>query len=65
MHVPGPGRTQTQRLRALDESRLTELLDNLLSKAQIRTLLARRDRIVEKVDSDCLTNGDEQVFLAN
>jgi hypothetical protein len=54
-----------QRLRALDESRLTELLDNLLSKAQIRTLLARRDRIVEKVDSDCLTNGDEQVFLAN
>lgn len=54
-----------QRLQALDEARLTELLKDLLSKAQISSLLARRDGIVEKIDSDCLKNGEEQVFLAN
>ena len=52
-----------QRLQALDEARLMELLGDLISDVQIRALLARRDRILEKVDSDRLQNGEEQVFL--
>lgn len=50
------------RLTALEETALTELLGDLLSRLQIRALLARRDLIVEKIDRDCREFGHSAVF---
>jgi hypothetical protein len=50
------------RLEALNEERLRELLKGLLSKARVRALLARRDRILEKIEADREEWGDALVF---
>ena len=41
---------------------MTVLLRDLLSKAQIRALLARRDRILNKIERDRERYGDAVVF---
>lgn len=50
-------------LEALDEDRLTELLEDLVSGAQIESLLARRDLILQKIDQDREVYGDSIVFV--
>jgi len=54
-----------ERLRGLEERELRELFGGLLGKARVRALLARRDRIVEKVDRDRERYGDAVVFHAS
>jgi hypothetical protein len=49
-------------LEALNETRLSELLGDLIGDLQIRALLIRRDLILEKIDADCDTWGREAVF---
>lgn len=51
-----------RRLRELDEDRLTTLLGGLVDGRQIRALLSRRDRILEKIDRDRGLYGDAAVF---
>jgi hypothetical protein len=51
-----------ERLRSMDREGMTELLGGLLSKAQIKALLARRDRILEKIERDRERYGDDLVF---
>lgn len=55
-------RSLLERLRSMDRAGMTELLGGLLSKAQIKALLARRDRILEKIDRDRERYGDDMVF---
>lgn len=50
------------RLQALEEEPLTEALDGLISRGQVEAMLARRDKIIEKIDADCDAVGDEVVF---
>ena len=50
------------KLRALEEERLVEMMDGLLSRGQVQAVLARRDKILEKIDADCAAVGDEVVF---
>lgn len=50
-------------LVGLNEENLAELSDGLISKNQLKALLARRDLIVEKIDRDRQEHGDEAVFL--
>lgn len=50
------------RLRELTEARLNERLDGILSRGQIRSLLARRDRILEKIAEDVEKYGAAVVF---
>jgi hypothetical protein len=52
------------RLQALDEKRLDELMGGLLTRGQRKTLLVRRDLIVEKIERDRREFGDEAVFVA-
>jgi len=51
-----------ERLQSLDREGMERLFDGLLSKAQIRALLARRDRILEKLERDRKRYGDALVF---
>lgn len=51
------------RLKALDRERLDELLGDLTTRGQRKTLLVRRDLIIEKIESDRQTVGDEAVFV--
>ena len=50
-------------LEALDEADLTELCEGLITGAQIKFLLARRDLILQKIDQDREDYGDAIVFL--
>jgi hypothetical protein len=50
-------------LRALDRESLNAELEELLDSAQIKALLARRDRILAKIARDREAFGDEQVFV--
>lgn len=50
------------KLAALDEERITGILDELISRQQIRAMMARRDLILEKIDQDLRTYGPEVVF---
>jgi hypothetical protein len=52
-----------ERLGALEEKPLVELTRGVLSKGQVRALLVRRDRILEKIDGDRERLGDAAVFL--
>ena len=45
-------------LQTLEEARLMEVLSDLLSKAQIKSIVKRRDKIVEKVEADRVEYGD-------
>lgn len=51
-------------LVALDEAKLASLLEDVISKAQIEAVLARRDLIVAKIDKDRQEYGDDSVFLS-
>lgn len=51
-----------QRMKAMDLKTLRPLLRGLVSKAQIGAMLARRDSILEKIDSDREKYGDALVF---
>jgi hypothetical protein len=51
------------RLEELDESTLTAAMDNLISRAQVRSVLQRRDRLIEKIDHDRKKHGDEVIFF--
>jgi hypothetical protein len=50
------------RLVALDPAEVERQMEGLLNAAQIKALLARRDRIVEKIEKDRGKLGDEAVF---
>jgi hypothetical protein len=50
-------------LASLDKDRLAELLEDLITGAQIDSLLARRDLILQKIDQDRQDYGDSLVFV--
>ncbi len=50
------------KLKALDEERLTLLLEDLVTRGQIRALLSRRDQILEKIARDGEEYGETVVF---
>ena len=51
-----------QRLQGLEEESLVDLLDGSITRGQVRKMLERRDRILEKIDNDCQEVGDDVVF---
>lgn len=51
-----------EKLKSLELDPLRELLGELLSTARIKAILARRDRLVKKIDQDRKEYGDEFVF---
>jgi hypothetical protein len=55
-------RSLYQRLQELDRDRLIELMDGVLSTAQVSALLSRRDAIIKKVDADIKRLGEGAVF---
>lgn len=55
-------RTLYASLEELNEERLTQLMGDLISEAQIRSLLARRDLIIDKIDRDCDEWGSAAIF---
>ena len=55
-------RTTAANLEALEKESLTRLLRGLLSRDQIRSLLLRRDLLLEKVERDLLEYGDVFVY---
>jgi len=50
-------------LQQLNEPRLRQLLKGILSKVQIKALLARRDLIVDHVEAARRLQGDAEIFL--
>lgn len=50
-------------LAALDEERLIDLFAGLTTGAQIESLLARRDLILQKIDQDRQVYGDQVIFI--
>ncbi len=55
-------RALLDRLEALDRDSLLARLDGLVTRQQVKALLARRDAIVSKVESDRRLLGDAMVF---
>lgn len=55
-------RKMHERLQGLDEKSLREVMDGLLSHVQVKALLARRDRILKKIEADRLEYGDHAVY---
>jgi hypothetical protein len=51
-------------LVALNKENLASLLEDVISKAQLEAILARRDLIVAKIDQDRQEYGDDSVFLS-
>jgi hypothetical protein len=49
-------------LQDLEKDRLITVMAGVLSKAQVRVLLARRDAILAKIERDIEANGEEVVF---
>lgn len=49
-------------LRTLEKQALTEATRGLLDSSEVKALLARRDRILSKIDADRAEFGDERVF---
>ena len=52
-----------ERLKTLDQERVEDMMKGLLTRGQIKTLLVRRDRIIEKIDRDRAEYGDDGVFV--
>ncbi len=50
------------RLQQLDKASLDEMMGDLLGPAQIKSILKRRDLILQKIDNDRQKMGDEVVF---
>jgi len=46
------------KLQALEEARLMEVMEGLLSKAQVKALIKRRDKMILKIDADREKYGD-------
>jgi hypothetical protein len=61
-HTASLPRTTYTRLQGLEEKKLREMLKGLLNKRQVRALLARRDKILEKIEEDRQRLGDRLVF---
>lgn len=55
-------RSLYDRLSGLKEAPLRELFGDLLTRAQVRALLSRRDKIVQRIDRDRRAYGDDRVF---
>ena len=55
-------RSLHQRLQELDRGRLIEMMDGVLSSAQVGALLSRRDAILQKIDADIKRLGESAVF---
>ena len=55
-------RSLLERLEALEEKSLRELLKGVASRSQVRALLARRDKILEKIEADRKQYGDRMIF---
>jgi len=51
-----------RRLQDLEKSRLITMMAGVLSKVQVRALLARRDALLAKIERDIEANGEEVVF---
>ena len=51
-----------RRLQDLQKNRLMTVMAGVLSKAQVRVLLARRDAILAKIDRDIAARGEQAVF---
>ena len=51
-----------ERLGALNEESLKDRLEGLISASQVRKMLDRRDKILEKIRQDCQQWGEEVVF---
>jgi hypothetical protein len=51
-----------RRLQDLEKDRLITVMAGVLSKAQVRVLLARRDAILAKIERDIEASGEEVVF---
>ena len=49
-------------LEAMNDETLKELLKGVVTKPQIKTMLVRRDKILEKIASDRKSYGDRMVF---
>ena len=58
-------RDMLSRLEALTKAGLNELLDGVVSKERIKALLARRDRILKRVEEERARSGDAFVFFEN
>lgn len=54
-----------ENLRTLDRRELEHLLEGTVSKFQIKSLLARRDKIVQRVEQERAAKGDETVFRSS
>jgi hypothetical protein len=52
------------RLQGLEKEKLEELTKGLINRGQVKSLLKRRDLILQKIDSDRQEYGDEAVFLS-
>jgi hypothetical protein len=55
-------RSMYERLQSMERQGMQMLFEGLLSKAQIKALLARRDKLVEEIEKDRQAYGDELVF---
>ncbi len=51
------------RLQALEMNELMALTQGLITKGQVKSILKRRDLILEKIDQDRREFGDDSVFL--
>jgi hypothetical protein len=49
-------------LRAMEKNALYELLDDVVHKSRIRAMMARRDRLIKKVDEDVRIQGEAAIF---
>ena len=52
-----------ERLQALDEAQLTASMQGVITDAQISSMMARRDLILEKIEQDREKEGDDAVFF--
>ncbi len=57
-------RELAEAMRSLERDELRTLLEGSLSRAQIKQLLARRDRLIAKLDRDVAAYGEKLVFVS-
>jgi hypothetical protein len=49
-------------MKQMDLKEMRKLFDGVLSKAQVKALMARRDKLLEEIEKDREEYGDELVF---
>lgn len=52
-----------EKLKALDQVELAAAMDGLITEAQVKSMLARRDLILERVEKERSAQGDDAVFF--